>query len=62
MEKISFTIDTAIQDLSDYHTGSTIQLRKYLTRSLDVASEAIMADLDGEYCLKNFYIIIIYAT
>ncbi|CAD6245130.1 GSCOCG00013543001-RA-CDS [Cotesia congregata] len=47
MEKIPKTIDQAIDDLNNYHSGTTVQFRKCLTRSLDVASEAIMADLDN---------------
>lgn len=46
--KIPMTLETALQDLREYHADTTSQLRKYLTRSLDVASEAILADLDSE--------------
>ncbi|XP_025159405.1 prominin-1-A [Harpegnathos saltator] len=45
--KLPMTVETALQDLKDYHTDTTSQLRKCLTRSLDVASEAILADLDN---------------
>lgn len=48
MEKIPKTIDQAIDDLNNYHSGTTVEFRKCLTRSLDVATEAIMADLDSE--------------
>ncbi|XP_066598795.1 prominin-1-like [Prorops nasuta] len=47
IEKLPATVDSAFQDLNDYHTGTTSQLRKCLTRSLDVADEAILADLDN---------------
>ncbi|KAG8035047.1 hypothetical protein G9C98_001537 [Cotesia typhae] len=47
IEKIPKTIDQAIDDLNNYHSGTTVEFRKCLTRSLDVASEAIMADLDN---------------
>lgn len=46
--KFPITVETALQDLKDYHADATSQLRKCLTRSLDVASEAILADLDSE--------------
>lgn len=49
IENIPNVVNTAIQDLSDYHTGTTVEVRDCLTRSLDVASEAIMADLDSEF-------------
>ncbi|XP_014485787.1 PREDICTED: prominin-1-A [Dinoponera quadriceps] len=45
--KLPVTLETALQDLKDYHADTTSQLRKCLTRSLDVASEAILADLDN---------------
>ncbi|XP_050448985.1 prominin-1-A isoform X3 [Cataglyphis hispanica] len=45
--KLPITVETALQDLKDYHTDTTSQIRKCLTRSLDVASEAILADLDN---------------
>ncbi|XP_020292745.1 prominin-1-A isoform X2 [Pseudomyrmex gracilis] len=45
--KIPVTLETALKDLREYHADTTSQLRKYLTRSLDVASEAILADLDN---------------
>ncbi|XP_043268745.1 prominin-1 isoform X2 [Venturia canescens] len=47
IEKIPLVVETALQDLSDYHSGTTVQMRRCLTRSLDVASEAILADLDN---------------
>ncbi|XP_011687624.1 PREDICTED: prominin-1-A [Wasmannia auropunctata] len=47
IEKLPVTVETALQDLKDYHTDTASQLRKCLTRSLDVASEAILADLDN---------------
>ncbi|XP_011878779.1 PREDICTED: prominin-1-A isoform X2 [Vollenhovia emeryi] len=47
IEKLPVTVETALQDLKDYHADTTSQLRKCLTRSLDVASEAILADLDN---------------
>ncbi|KYQ47224.1 Prominin-2 [Trachymyrmex zeteki] len=47
IEKLPMTVETALQDLKDYHADTTSQLRKCLTRSLDVASEAILADLDN---------------
>ncbi|KYM95019.1 Prominin-1-A [Cyphomyrmex costatus] len=47
IEKLPTTVGTALQDLKDYHADTTSQLRKCLTRSLDVASEAILADLDN---------------
>ncbi|XP_034950403.1 uncharacterized protein prom isoform X2 [Chelonus insularis] len=47
VDKISLTFETAMEDLSDYYTDTTIQLRKCLTRSLNVANEAIMVDLDN---------------
>ncbi|XP_036142411.1 prominin-1-A [Monomorium pharaonis] len=47
IEKLPLTVETALQDLKDYHADTTSQLRKCLTRSLDVASEAILADLDN---------------
>ncbi|KAL2726990.1 prominin-2 isoform X1 [Vespula squamosa] len=46
IEKLPMVVETALQDLDDYHQDTTTQLRKCLTRSLDVASEAILADLD----------------
>lgn len=46
--KLPMTVETALQDLKDYHADTTSQLRKCLTRSLDVASEAVLADLDSE--------------
>ena len=48
IEKIPVVMEAALQDLGDYHTGTTLQLRKCLTRSLDVASEAILVDLDSK--------------
>nr|XP_012221572.1 PREDICTED: prominin-1-A isoform X1 [Linepithema humile] len=45
--KLPTAVETALQDLKDYHADTTSQLRKCLTRSLDVASEAILADLDN---------------
>nr|KAF7427426.1 hypothetical protein H0235_007120 [Vespula pensylvanica] len=48
IEKLPMVVETALQDLDDYHQDTTTQLRKCLTRSLDVASEAILADLDSE--------------
>ncbi|XP_072759518.1 prominin-1-A [Anoplolepis gracilipes] len=47
IRKFPMTVETALQDLKDYHADTTSQLRKCLTRSLDVASEAILADLDN---------------
>ncbi|KOX80925.1 Prominin-1-A [Melipona quadrifasciata] len=47
VEKFPIVVETALQDLNDYHSSTTIQLRKCLSRSLDVASEAILADLDN---------------
>ncbi|CAK9830567.1 prom1a [Anthophora retusa] len=47
VEKFPIVIEAALQDLNDYHSSTTIQLRKCLSRSLDVASEAILADLDN---------------
>ncbi|XP_043668422.1 prominin-1-A [Vespula pensylvanica] len=47
IEKLPMVVETALQDLDDYHQDTTTQLRKCLTRSLDVASEAILADLDN---------------
>ncbi|XP_046432589.1 prominin-1-A isoform X1 [Neodiprion fabricii] len=47
VEKIPATMQTALEDLGHYHTGTTTQLRLTLTRSLDVASEAVLADLDN---------------
>ncbi|KAI4502356.1 hypothetical protein M0802_002268 [Mischocyttarus mexicanus] len=47
IEKLPVVVETALQDLDDYHQDTTSQLRKCLTRSLDVASEAILADLDN---------------
>ncbi|XP_015127021.1 prominin-1-A [Diachasma alloeum] len=47
ISKIPIVVETAIEDFRDYHTGTTGHIRKCLTRSLDVASEAIMADLDN---------------
>lgn len=46
--RLPTTVETALRDLKDYRADTTSQLRKCLTRSLDVASEAILADLDGE--------------
>jgi len=46
--KLPTAVETALRDLKDYHADTTSQLRKCLTRSLDVASEAILADLDSE--------------
>lgn len=48
IERIPETIEAALQDLHDYNSGTANQLRKCMTRSLDVASEAILADLDSE--------------
>ncbi|XP_017759094.1 PREDICTED: prominin-1-A-like [Eufriesea mexicana] len=45
--KFPIVVEAALQDLNDYHSSTTIQLRKCLSRSLDVASEAILADLDN---------------
>ncbi|XP_012252755.2 prominin-1-A [Athalia rosae] len=47
VEKIPITMQTALEDLGNYHSGTTTQLRLTLTRSLDVASEALLADLDN---------------
>ncbi|XP_060822585.1 prominin-1-A [Bombus pascuorum] len=47
VEQFPIVVETALQDLNDYHSSTTIQLRKCLSRSLDVASEAILADLDN---------------
>lgn len=48
VEKFPVTVEAALQDLHDYHSGTTSQFRKCLSRSLDVASEAILMDLDSE--------------
>ncbi|XP_029671667.1 prominin-1 [Formica exsecta] len=56
IEKLPITVETALQDLKDYHTDTTLQIRKCLTRSLDVASEAILADLDNGRDVEKFYI------
>ena len=55
VDRIPETVEAAIQDLRDYHAGTAVQLRKCLTRSLDVASEAILADLDSEYFFLFVY-------
>ncbi|XP_035722001.1 prominin-1-A-like isoform X1 [Vespa mandarinia] len=47
IEKLPMVVKTALQDLDNYHQDTTTQLRKCLTRSLDVANEAILADLDN---------------
>ncbi|XP_047352348.1 prominin-1-A isoform X2 [Vespa velutina] len=47
IEKLPMVVETALQDLDNYHQDTTTQLRKCLTRSLDVANEAILADLDN---------------
>ncbi|XP_016845320.1 prominin-1 isoform X1 [Nasonia vitripennis] len=47
IERIPETMEAALEDLRDYHAGTAVQLRKCLTRSLDVASEAVLADLDN---------------
>ncbi|XP_076245933.1 prominin [Calliopsis andreniformis] len=47
VEKFPVTIEAALQDLHDYHSVTTSQFRKCLSRSLDVASEAILVDLDN---------------
>jgi len=47
--KLPVTVQTALQDLKDYQADTTLQLRRCLTRSLDVASEAILTDLDSEW-------------
>ncbi|KAJ8684138.1 hypothetical protein QAD02_019930 [Eretmocerus hayati] len=47
VEKIPDTMESILEDLKDYHAGSAGQMRKSLTRSLDVASEAILGDLDN---------------
>ncbi|CAL7945606.1 unnamed protein product [Xylocopa violacea] len=47
VEKLPVVTEVALQDLNDYHSSITIQVRKCLSRSLDVASEAILADLDN---------------
>ena len=54
IDKIPDTVEAALQDLRDYHTGTAVQLRKCLTRTLDVASEAILADLDSECLVAAF--------
>lgn len=62
IEKIPVVMETALQDLGDYHAATTIQLRKCLTQSLDVASEAILVDLDStllSYCSFHNYVIIL---
>ncbi|RLU25463.1 hypothetical protein DMN91_001619 [Ooceraea biroi] len=51
--KLPVTVETALQDLKDYHADTTSQLRKCLTRSLDVASEAILVDLDMSETARN---------
>lgn len=48
IRKFPATLDIALDDLHHHHTSTTVQLRKSLTRSLDVASEAILADLDSK--------------
>lgn len=53
IEKIPVVVETALQDLGDYHAGTTIQLRKCLTQSLDVASEAILVDIDSMHYLLH---------
>ncbi|XP_039314919.1 prominin-2 isoform X2 [Solenopsis invicta] len=47
IEKLPVTVETALQDLKDYHANTMSQLQKCLARSLDVASEAILTDLDN---------------
>ena len=49
IDRIPETVDAALQDLRDYHTGTAGQMRNGITRSFDVASEAILADLDSEF-------------
>jgi len=49
IRKLPVTVQTALQDLKDYQADTTSRLRRCLTRSLDVASEAILADLDSEW-------------
>lgn len=48
IDKFPTVMEAALQDLGDYHAGTSIKLRKSLTRSLDVASDAILADLDSK--------------
>ncbi|KAH0956271.1 hypothetical protein HN011_005395 [Eciton burchellii] len=45
--KLPVTMQIALQDLKDYQADTTSRLRRCLTRSLDVASEAILTDLDN---------------
>ncbi|XP_011505700.1 PREDICTED: prominin-2 [Ceratosolen solmsi marchali] len=45
--RIPDTVEAALEDLKNYHSSTAVQLRKFVTRSLDVASEAILADLDN---------------
>lgn len=47
--KLPVTMEAALEDLKEYHADTTSQLRRCLTRSLDVAGEAILADLDSEW-------------
>nr|XP_031836191.1 uncharacterized protein LOC116428558 [Nomia melanderi] len=46
VKKFPTTVDAALQDLQDYHGSNTVQLRKRISRSLDIASEAVLKDLD----------------
>lgn len=57
VEKIPSTMQTALEDLGNYHSGTTTQLRATLTRSLDIASEAILADLDSESLFAFFFFV-----
>lgn len=52
VEKIPGTMQTALQDLGNYQSVTTNQLRVTLTRSLDIASEALLADLDSKCIMK----------
>lgn len=58
IDRIPETMEAALQDLRDYHAGTAVQLRKCLTMSLDVASEAVLADLDSEFPPIGFTLVL----
>ncbi|XP_076678629.1 prominin isoform X1 [Andrena cerasifolii] len=47
VQKFPIVVEAALQDLRDYHNNIMIQLRECFSGSLDIASEAILMDLDN---------------
>lgn len=56
VQKFPIVAEAALQDLHDYHNNIMIQLRECFSGSLDIASEAILMDLDSKWNTISSYI------